>query len=200
MAPPRSTAASIGCDSMPQDHDALYKRGTDLINPYLILVDRPAAKDAERTARLNAGIACLDRALTLAPTNWAALWLRGKAFQSLADHAKAHDSFRSAFELQPKNPDVGRELAAECMELGKFAEAVTVTEQMTKLSPQDAGLQANLALALLLDGQVQRAQATIAAARRLAPEDPISKAVEDRINQVADGKRPRPKSLRDLEK
>ncbi|WP_437294199.1 tetratricopeptide repeat protein [Sorangium sp. So ce426] len=171
----------------------------DLINPYMTLHGRAAAKDAERAMRLEAGIACLDRALSLVPSNWAALWVRGKAFQALDDHLQAHGSFASAYALQPENPDVGRELVVECLELGKSGDAVTIADRLTKLAPQDAGLRANLALALLLDGQVQRARGVIADARRQDPKDPISRALEERIDQVADGSRRQPRTLREIE-
>jgi tetratricopeptide (TPR) repeat protein len=195
----RPTIGDIGCDALPADHDAVYKRGVDLINPYMALHDRTSINDAERTTRLNAGIACLDRALTLVPSNWAALWIRGTAFQALGDHAHAYGSFESAYALHPQNPDVGRELVLECLELGRSAEAVSIADRMVTLAPQDAGLKANLALALILDGQVKQARQVIAIARRQDPDDAISKTLEQRIVQVEEGSRPQPKSIHDLE-
>lgn len=197
--PAQPPTEDIGCSSLPAVHDVVYGRGVDLITPYMILHDEAVKNDADRPARLKAGIACIDRALSMVPSNWAALWVRGKAFQALDDHLQAHGSFASAYALQPENPDVGRELGVECLELGKFAEAVTIAEHLTKVAPQDAGLRANLALALLLDGQVQRAREVIAEARRQDPKDPISKTLEELINQVADGSRRQPKTLRELE-
>src|SRR5262249_4127067 len=83
---------SSTCDGRATAHDTVYKRGVDLIDPYIIVQDRPPAQSDRRAKELLAGIACLDRALELAPTNWAALWMRGKAHQALGDHAHAADS------------------------------------------------------------------------------------------------------------
>ena len=184
---------------MGTDHNAFYKRGVSLIDPYIIVQDRAPAQSDRRTRELLVGIACLDRALELAPTNWAAFWLRGKAYQALGDHARSADSFRSAYRIQPQNPDVGRELALEQMELGEFQDALSVGEKLVLAFPNDAGLKANLALSLLLAGQVQRARDTIDDAIRLDPSDAVSRELKRRIEEVAKGLRRRPHSLKEFQ-
>ena len=184
---------------MATEHDAVYKRGVSLIDPYIIVQDRAPSQTDHRTKELLAGIACLDRALELAPTNWAAFWLRGKAYQALGDHAHSADSFRSAFRIRPQNPDVGRELALEQMELGEFQDAVLVGEKLVLAFPNDGGLKANLALSLLLAGRVQRARDTIDVAIRLDRNDAVSRALKRRIDEVANGSRRQPHSLKEFE-
>ena len=186
------------CKALPADHDLLYKRGLELIDPYMQLTDRAPVGDAARSRKLADGIVCLDRALELAPSNWAAFWVRGKAYQALEDHARARESFASAYSLQEQNPDVGRELVVECLELGRSSEAVVVASRLSNASQTDAGLRANLALALLIDGQVARAQQEVSQARKLDATDTITKALEKRIGEVAAGVRPMPKTLGDL--
>jgi len=184
---------------MPTGHDAVYKRGVSLIDPYIMVQDRARAQSDHRTEELLAGIACLDRALELAPTNWAAFWLRGKAYQALGHHARSADSFRSAYRLRPQNPDVGRELALEQMELGEFQDALSVGEKLVLAFPNDAGLKANLALSLLLAGRLQRARNTINDAIRLDPNDAISRELKRRIDEVANGSRSQPHSLKEFQ-
>lgn len=55
-APERGRVVDLGCERLPEDHDALYKRGIGLIEPYLKVIGRAAAADPERNARLSAGI------------------------------------------------------------------------------------------------------------------------------------------------
>ena len=198
LAPKSLSVDSSRCDTMATDHDAVYKRGVSLINPYIIVQDRAPAQRDHRTKDLLVGIACLDRALELAPTNWAAFWLRGKAYQALGDHARSAESFRSAYRIRPANPDVGRELALEQMELGEFQDAVSIGEKLVLAFPNDAGLKANLALFLLLAGRVQRARDTIDDAIRLDPNDAVSRELKRRIDEVANGSRRQPQSFKEF--
>jgi Flp pilus assembly protein TadD len=178
----------------------LYERGNRLIDPYMKLQDRPDTSGATRERDLREGIVCLDRVVELAPSNWAALWVRGKAYQALDLHDRARDSFRSAYDIHPQNPDVGRELVVECLELGLTKEAVRVAEETLATSPDNPGLRANLALALVLDGEVDRAKKEASQALAQDPGDPVTRVLEARIDEVARGVRPRPGSLREFER
>jgi tetratricopeptide (TPR) repeat protein len=196
----RGLVVDLGCERLPEDHNALYKRGIGLIDPYLKVIGRAAAADPERGTRLSAGISCLDRVLSLNPSNWAALWFRGKAYQANGDHTQAARSFESAYAIESKNPDVGRELVVEYLHVGRFSDAVRIADAVSSMHPEDAGLRANLALALLMDRQAVRAREVIAEARRQDPGDPISQALEGRIVQVVDGSRPQPRTIDELER
>jgi tetratricopeptide (TPR) repeat protein len=180
------------------DHDALLQRGTDLITPHIFIEGRKTA--ARNDANVRSGIACLDRVLELNPSNWAAFWFRGKAFQSLGEHRNAVEAFRAAYRLKSDQPDVAREFAAELLETQAFGEALMIGRDLASRFPQDAGLQANLALALLLSGDLPAAQQSIIEALRLAPNDAISNMLAKRIGEFANGSRRMPKSLADLQR
>jgi Flp pilus assembly protein TadD len=190
--------ASSVCDVKSTDHDTLFRRGADLVGPHMLLVDRkpPPRNDDE----VRVGIACLDRVLEMDPMNWSALWIRGKGFQSLGDHGSAVASFRSAYRLKPDHQDVARELAEELIETQQFGEAVTVAREVSTRHPDDAGLAANLALALVMNGDVAGARQAIGDALRLDPNDAITKLLAKRIAEIADGSRPQPKSLGELQR
>jgi len=68
-----------------------------------------------------------------------------------------------------------------------------------RLKRSDPGLQANLALALLLAGDVDQAldQAEPAAARR--PDDEINRAILTLAGDVREGRRRQPSTLAELE-
>jgi tetratricopeptide (TPR) repeat protein len=195
--PDRTAQNSVICDLSGSDHNALFKHGADLIGPHMLLVDRKPAP--RNDAEVRVGIACLDRVLEMDPSNWSALWIRGKAFQSLGEHAQAVESFRSAYRINATQRDVAREFAEELLETAQFREAADIAREVSDRSPQDAGLKANLALALLLSGDVPSAQRSIAEALRLDPSDSISKALAKRIDDVASGARPQPKSIAELQ-
>lgn len=190
--------SSAVCDVSGSDHDTLYRRGVDLIQPHMLLVDRKAAP--RNDAEVRVGIACMDRVLDIDPSNWSALWIRGKAFQSLGQHEKAVESFRSAYRINAGQPDVAREFEEELLETEHFREAADIARAASDRSPRNAGLKANLALALLLSGDASSAQQAITEALRLDPTDPISKALARRIFEVASGARPQPKSLGELQR
>ncbi|MFT3838435.1 MAG: tetratricopeptide repeat protein [Myxococcaceae bacterium] len=181
-----------------EDHDQLFRRGANLIEPHMLLDDQKPASPNEHEVRV--GIACLDRVVTINPSNWSALWIRGKAFQSLGDHSSALGSFRSAYRVKPGQEDVAREMTRELLELRQFAEAVTIGRDICKRNPDDAGLRANLALALLLNGELADAQQVIGSAQKLDPNDAVTNALAKRIDEVANGKRPQPSTLDELQR
>ena len=188
------------CDILSSDHDALYRRGDELIQPYLILSDRASSRSSAKEADVRTGIACLENALAVRPSNWSALWLRGKGFQALGEHLHAVESLRSAYLIEQTNPDVGRELMVELIEIQKFDEAVVIAEAVVRASPDNAGLKANLALALVLDRQLPRARLMIADALRADPSDAISEALARRIEEISDGRRPQPHTFAELQR
>jgi len=181
-------------------HNDLLKRGSDLIDPYMRLAGRPAKKAANAARDLREGIRLLDEALKLYPSNWSALWIQGKAFQALGDHPQAYARFKRSYAIQRNNPDVGRELMLECLEVGRSNEAVDVAREALSKAPKDPGLRANLALALLLAGRLGEASDEASAATHLDPSDAVTKNLVRIIEEVRSGTRPQPHHVSDLEK
>ena len=192
------TAPEPVCPVSRDDHNALVRRGAELVEPFLVLADRqPASLDA---ARVRAGIACFDRALVLIPVDWQLMWMRGKAYQALGEHSAAMASLRDAWQLQPGEPAIANELGYELVELERAHEAVEVFAAAAAAHPDDdAALQANFALALLLDGQLARAKETVARALAANPQLRIARELAALVDDVAAGRRPPPRTLRDLD-
>ena len=198
--PLSSRSAAPKCESEAPDPVALFKRGSSLVSPYMLLSEHPVSVAQQHADEVRRGISCLDKAIELRPDYWQALWFRGKAYQALGEMRAARDSFRAAYNLQPENPDVGRELVITYIDQSEFGEAVPIAKRLAEDHPIDAGLKANYALALVLDGQIGAGQATIADALRLDPSDSVTRALKTRIDEIASGKRARPQSVHDLEK
>ena len=186
-------------DAEAAEYTEVYQRGSDLLERHINLQDQEPVPSEEREAELQEGIRLLQRAVAILPTSWPAHWLIGKGHQALGDHQRAYEAFRQAASITQQNADVLRELCLACLDLGKHAEAVAAARLALQIDRSDPGLQANLALALLLDGDINEAldQAEQAAAR--SPEDEINRNLLFIIQEVKEGRRRQPTSLAELE-
>ena len=181
-------------------HDEIYQRGTQLINPHMQLLDRDPQITKTVRAQISEGIRDLDAVTDFNPGNWAAFWIKGKGYQVIGAHEAANREFKASFDLQEQNPDVAREYASSCLELGCGGEAVRIAQYAIELAPNDAGLYANLALAFLIDGNNTGAKTAVEKALTMAPEDMISQAVCDIVDDIIAGRRPQPKTMKDIDK
>src|SRR5262245_33792113 len=106
------------------EYNDAYRRGCDLLQRHMALHDHEPAPSPDKDAEVREGIRLLQRAVALRPGSWPAFWMMGKGHQALGDHPRAYEAFRQATRLCQTNADVPRELCMECLELGKFPEAV----------------------------------------------------------------------------
>jgi len=175
-----------------QELDAAYKQGSKLLEPYLVLSDRPARDATTRDARAQIleGIRLLSTVTEAKPENWAAFWLMGKGHQSLRDHVAAEGAFKRSYAINPTHRDVARELMIESICTGHTGAAVAVAEDIARLNPRDAGLAANLGLAYLADGQLTKARSATERALQLDPEDRITRGLLSEVVSVQGGRKP----------
>jgi len=138
-----------------ENHNLYYNRGTELIEQYVILSDQSPQLDKKGETKLLEGVRYVDAVTQINPNNFAAYWFKGKAYQALNKHGSAYSQFEKSFELNKDNSDVARELALECMDLGKGQKAVEVSLHALTLNNKDIGLIGNLALAYLLNGDLE---------------------------------------------
>ncbi|MHC4831607.1 MAG: hypothetical protein ACYTFT_14835, partial [Planctomycetota bacterium] len=97
-------------------------------------------------------------------------------------------SLRSAFEQNPSHPDVAREYAAACLAVGDGPEGVRVSAHICESHPENAGLKANLGLALLVAGRVDEARETTQQALEMSPDDEITKNMLQFVTDVTEGR------------
>jgi tetratricopeptide (TPR) repeat protein len=182
------------------DHDRIYEEGCKFISPYMQLhgVDVKPANTEKAREELDRGVILLQKVVEMNSDNWAAYWVMGKGFQALKQSENACDAFGKAFAIKNDNPDVAREYMLECMNLGRASEAIDAAKHGVSLNPNDAGLIANLAIAYLVGGRIDDSIIAIEKSLKLAPNDEISQNVKTIILEVRDGKRPQPKSAREL--
>ena len=183
-----------------EGHNKYFLEGSDLIKPYMQLqgVQSKSAKSNQAKADITRGIALLNAVIAYNTNNWAAWWTMGKGYQALGQSDKACDAFGKSYAIQKQNAEVAREYMLECLNLGRTKEAVSVAEYAVGLSPNDAGLYANLALAYTLAGRLADAQTAIGKSLQIDPSDKISQTLRRIIQEITDGKRPQPHTMADL--
>ena len=178
----------------------VYEHGADLIYPHMQCDGRHSKMNAKAKRDLAEGIACMKAIIVYDSVNWAAFWIMGKAYQALDEQKLEYESFKAAFDIQKEWPDVAREYAGSCLKLGLGKDAVITTKHAISLSPNDAGLQANLALAYLAIGKNDEADAAISMSLAMDPDDKISKGIREIVDDVLAGKRQHIKNKSDSKK
>jgi tetratricopeptide (TPR) repeat protein len=177
-------------------HDEYYQKGLSCIEPYIIIHGKPHSRP--NRDKIKEGIKYLDAVTKINPENWAAFWMKGKAYQAIGHSKSAYNEFKKAFDIEKDNPDVARELVIEALNLGKGEEGVEIAKHALTLKPNNPGLMANLGLAYLINGEIENAEDITRKAINLDPLDEINKRVLDIIEEVKSGKRPQPKKYSDL--
>ncbi len=140
-------------------------------------------------------VALFDRCLTINSGSWPAMWGQGKAHQALDQHPAALDWFEKALSLSKDNPDVPREACLEAMYLGIRIKAENFAREALKRNPKDPGLFSNLALALILCRELDRAIETAEKALKMAPDDNVCETVLRYAKDIKSGKVPQPDKI-----
>jgi tetratricopeptide (TPR) repeat protein len=140
----------------------------------------------------------MDEVIAEAPDAWRPHWVRGKGMVALGDLDAAYDSFKQAFELESEDEVIPRELGGVCLELGKFEEAVKVSEKAASILPDSPTTLGNLAVSYLLSSRIEEANKTIDAALKIDQEDSVNQYISKAIKEVKSGTRQQPTSMSDL--
>jgi Flp pilus assembly protein TadD len=165
---------------------------TQLIEPYLVLTGRTGrdARTGGGRAELNGAIAILRRVTESNPQHWQAFWFIGKAYQAQREHQASYVAFKQSLGLKPANPNVAREFVIEAICVHATGEAVSAARDVASANASDAGLLANLGLALLADGQISQARDTTERALAMSPSDRVTQGLLGEVMQVQRGRAP----------
>lgn len=153
---------------------------------------------AEVAVEIQRAIEMLETIVERSSESWRVHWLLGKAWHALGKSELAFVSLSKAFELEKQESVIPRELCGICLELGRGSDAVRISEHAIGLEPQNPELLGNLAVAHLIDGKHKQAQATIEAALKQNPNDPINQTLKRVVADVMNGRRTQPRDLFDL--
>ncbi len=177
-------------------HNSLYQEAVSVLKPFLtdhVTTGNPTpARTNVDKAKLERTCELLARVVELRAENWNAWWVLGMAHRFLGDSRAARSAFLHAYTIAPDQVETGRNLVEESLALGYGEEAVQVATVLTELTPGDAGIVANRALALLVVGDVAEARREVARALGLDPGDRITLDLQEIIEAVAAGRRAKP--------
>lgn len=101
----------------------------------------------------------LSEAVKEAPEDPQAAYYLGIALEGVEKYADAEVSYRKALELMPKLTEASQNLSALLLGDGRFEEAVAAADQGLGVTPEDAGLLVNRAIAL---GELKKPEAPAA--------------------------------------
>ncbi len=181
------------------EHDRLFREASGLVYPLIEIHGRESLEfNSDARDKMRRGIELLDQVLQINPHSWPAMWLLGKCYQRRREYEAALDFFTRAHAIKSDQPDVAREAAIAAMELRRPLDAVGFCERAIAANPDDPGLRANLALALLFSGQVDKAQDVADDACTRNPADEITARIAIVCRQVRSGTRACPRHVSDL--
>ena len=180
-----------------ETHNALTTQAWEIINPLIVLNESPVRGTPSwfERRKLKKAISLFERAREINPDGYSSMWALGKIYQRLGDNTLALKWFDHSHHANPEHPDVAREAALSALDIGDSASALRYCEIAIKLSPDDPGLVSNLALAHLLAGDDTNAFRIAEEATSRDPSDAISKTVLRFVDDVSQGRKPRPKTL-----
>ena len=115
----------------------------------------------------------------------------------MGDQFAAHKWFSMAHSVNPTQTNVAREAGIAALDAGMIEDAVRLCHAAVNLSPDDSGLQSNLALAYLLAGNDTCAEECARVAVQQDPHDSISKTVLKLVRDVVSGGQRGPAKLGD---
>jgi tetratricopeptide (TPR) repeat protein len=172
--------------------EKLRTEANELVGPFLLRRDKLGFFESRRVKK---GIVLLEKIVGITPDDWSTRWMLGMCTRVVGEQVRALEHFRRAYAANPRHPDVGREYAGQCFILGEAAEGLQISRDLHARFPDDVGLHSNLALALLIGGDLDEALAVAEAAHRRDPADPITKSLLGYIIEVKAGRQPRPTRL-----
>ncbi|MFY9720496.1 MAG: tetratricopeptide repeat protein [Candidatus Cybelea sp.] len=166
-------------------HNALYREAREVLRDVNAGPPRKSPTRAELQA-VDKGCALLDEVIVLNPANWAAFWVQGVALRNVRRRQEAVVAFSRAYQINPNNANVARELSLALLDVSRFEDAIPVAERAMQLAPSDSGLIANYAVALHRAGRAEQARAEIERAWAMDSKD----AITERAFALITGRRP----------
>ena len=178
----------------------VYVKSVSIIDEFINLADRQGkALGFWGKRRLRKALRGLEGLVEQIPEHWNSWFFLGMGRRRLGEHESARDAFERAYRSNPGHKDLARELIGQHLKLGETKPAVELSRTLHEGYPDDISLQTNYAVALLLDAQLKRAAQVAKNAVERDPEDPINRNLVKVIDEIANGRRPQPRSLLELE-
>jgi tetratricopeptide (TPR) repeat protein len=182
-------------DEQIAQHDELFQTGHRLIKDH-VYAENSSHKplNASERKRLRNAIKAFEQALAIIPTNWRAMVLMGKTFQSLGDNEMALEAFLRAHDCVPDEFIPALEAGTSAGRLGRHDVAIRVMESATERHPDDSRLPFNLCLSYLFSRDIRKARTAIDRAIALEPQRDENKRLQALLMEIESGTRPYPQN------
>jgi len=180
-------------------YQTLIQKGWDILKKHALLSGQKKKRiGLLGKYRLKKAITFFNEALTITPNDHTLKWAMGKSFQAFGDNRVALKWFEEAWALEKQTVEICREASLSAMGCGEYARALFFCDRAIDITPREAGLHCNKALALMFMARDAEAIEAIVKSLALCPGDPVTLNVRRLLHSVIDGKCPRPKFLKDI--
>lgn len=177
-------------------HDGLLALGNALVEGELLAEGSFRGRPGWFCRRkLKKALGYFRQVLQIHPQNWSVMWTVGKVYQRLGLHDEALRWFSQAHQINPDQADVAREAGIAAIETGQGELAISFLTAAIAARPDAPGLVANLALAHLVNRDINQAKSCAAQAVERDQRDEVSRSVLEIICEVEAGTRPIPNSF-----
>jgi len=168
-------------------HNRAYQSGNKLIKGEIEILGKslPPKPGWWTRRKLKKAIGLFEKVLELNPKNDAALFFIAKIYQRFEEHSTCLTYLLRAHAVNPSQAVYPREASITAMRQGRGRDAIRFAEAAIRVKPDDAGLLDNLALALLISGNLEMARAKAQEAVAANKVDDISKNVFEVIDYIA---------------
>ncbi len=179
----------------------LFEEASKVYGKRIALSDRRAAPPTspDERAQIMRALEGLREHLELDRDRWQSVWLYAKGLHLVGKDAEALEVWRDAFARFPDARDLARDYSHELLATGRNDEARDVARAIAERIPDDATLWCNLAVAELLCGDLDAAEASLARSRSLDPDDAIARTLHSQFARYREGA-PIPRTLHELER
>jgi len=126
--------------------------------------------------RVDRAIEYFQKCIAAYPRSWSSMWGLGKAHQAIGDHCTALQWFEKVYHLKPDLVDVPLEASTEAMRIGDAHKALQYAKIALTVDRRNPNYHANLALAWLLNQNLDLALEEVKKAVKL---DPNSKQIQN---------------------
>jgi hypothetical protein len=176
----------------------IYKKACGLMDGLISLDGEILSREQRR--RLEQAVPLFETVIEMQPAHWAAMWTMGKVLESLGgDVQRRFELFARAYRVNPDQADVAREAGLAAILVGRHEDALLFCRRALALDPNDSGLRTNLALSLLLMGEVDAAKTNILGALREDSGNEIIQHLAKVVDEVAVGLRPCPRHIQEMQ-
>jgi tetratricopeptide (TPR) repeat protein len=141
-----------------EKHNKIFDAACLIQKPHVFLDGRKFEKPGFFTRRhLRKSISLFAQCIDLFPSNWPSHLLMGKSYQALGDSDKALECMIKAWDIEPNNASILKEIGITAGQLGRHDLVIRVLAPLCEAGSDNGGLYVNYGLSLLMNNEPEKA-------------------------------------------